>query len=370
MNCQIKFQSIIAYKSQFQVFADSPVIADFNNDKRLDIAFYQITQGTITILFQNANNTFPLSSVISVDCESSLNSLAVSDFNNDSLLDLVGICSASNYMYILLANENGTFKRPLIYSIENESYPSDITIADFNNDSIWDIAVILSLSKRVSIFFGYGNGTFSKPLILSTGRNSFPRAITVADFNNDGYQDIGVVNTFNKNIGIFLNYNSGLFQEQKTFFTGGGSPPYNFAIGDFNNDNIMDIVCAYQSKISISILFGYENGNLSEISKILIQLNLTFVIPSITVADINLDDYPDILIGIGIPYTIYALIANGKGNFQQQTIFTSTSTVYQVDITTGDLNGDGYPDIVAATYQGFTVNVFYNTGQCLFSTNP
>ena len=369
MICQIQFQSVVVYENQSMARAYWPVVVDFNNDKLLDIAFLQGVYGNLIILLQDSNHSFSSRIIIPVGCINSFNAFDINDLNNDSLPDIVGICGSSSYIYILLTNKNGTFDKQVLSLIGNDSMPSDVIIGDFNHDSHLDIAVSQVAANQVSVFVGYGNGTFSNSVIFSTGRNSFPREIALADFNGDDYQDIAVVNYMSRSIGIFLSYNNGSFQDQRTFFTGGGSQPFDFAIGDFNNDNILDVVCGYQIKTSISILYGYGNGNLSEIRKIPVKLNSSASTSSIVVADLNLDNYTDIVIGHMDKGTIYALIADQQGNFQQQMIFSFNVYVLHFDIAVADLNNDGYPDIIATTYQGYTVNVFFNTGRCFNVTN-
>src|SRR5262249_31000166 len=94
---------------------------------------------------------------------------------------------------------------------------------------------------------------------VPVGKN--PRAVGVADFNNDGLDDIAVVSTGLRGadqVGILLNQPTGSFQ---------GVVPVNFIIGaggkalaitDLHNDGVLDIVAlnAGSAGFSISVLLN------------------------------------------------------------------------------------------------------------------
>ena len=121
-------------------------------------------------------------------------------------------------MGILLGNGNGTFEALTMITIDNSYRREGITAADFNRDSYLDLAVSNTYNNNVDVLLGNGDGTLSAYATLYTGRNSQPKSIAVADFNNDSYPDIAVVNYVSRNIGVFLGYGNGTFQAQQTFF--------------------------------------------------------------------------------------------------------------------------------------------------------
>ncbi|CAF1562884.1 unnamed protein product, partial [Adineta steineri] len=68
---------------------------------------------------------------------------AVGDLNKDSILDLVVTNYDDSTISVLLGNRNGTFMMQQIYSTGNESYPRGITIGDFNNDTFQDLGLYI-----------------------------------------------------------------------------------------------------------------------------------------------------------------------------------------------------------------------------------
>ena len=79
-----------------------------------------------------------------------------------------------------------------------------ISVGDFNNDNISDIAVANAGTNNIVVLFGFGDGSFLLGTAYSTGTASVPFALTNGDFNKDGRLDIAVANSQSSPIGIFL----------------------------------------------------------------------------------------------------------------------------------------------------------------------
>jgi hypothetical protein len=60
--------------------------------------------------------------------------------------------------------------------------PSSVAVGNFNNDTILDLAVANSVSNNVSILIGNGNGTFVTPAV-NFGAGSGPISVAVGAFN-------------------------------------------------------------------------------------------------------------------------------------------------------------------------------------------
>jgi hypothetical protein len=66
-----------------------------------------------------------------------------------------------------------------------------------------DIVVANKDSNDISVFLGYGNGSFTYQTTFSAGGR--PRGVTFGDFNNDGRQDLAIANYGNASVSILLN---------------------------------------------------------------------------------------------------------------------------------------------------------------------
>ena len=88
---------------------------------------------------------------------------------------------------------------------------------------------------------GNGNGTFQAPRPLVTGNQ--PSSVAVGDFNNNNKLDLAVANaTSPGTVSVLLGNGDGTFQAQRQFAV--GNAPGSVAIGDVNGDNLLDLAVA------------------------------------------------------------------------------------------------------------------------------
>ena len=161
-------------------------------------------------------------------------------------------------MPILLGDYYAGFRRQTTYSTGSSSHPYSIAIGHFNNDTHMDIVVANSGNENLGILFGLGNGSFAAEIIYPIGIDSSPENVIVDDFNKDNQSDVAVTNPTQDSIIVFLGNGNGNFSTKLTYSTGSGSNPSTFAIGNFNNDEYLDLVVANKGTDTIGIFFGFD----------------------------------------------------------------------------------------------------------------
>jgi len=244
----------------------SVATGDFNNDGLLDIVCGNYYSNNIGIFLGYGNGNFTSVMTYSNTPASHPWAVAVGDFNNDNFSDITMANWGIDTMSVILGYGNGSFGMPTLYSTESGSHPLAIAVGDFNNDTNLDITVANWGRGNIAVFLGYGNGTFQNMMPFSTGKDSGPTSVSIADINNDTYLDIIVTNEISNNMGVFLGYGNGSFAEQMVFSTGDNSAPYSATIGDFNKDNYSDVAVTNFHSNNIVVFFGMEM-ELSEIRK-------------------------------------------------------------------------------------------------------
>jgi hypothetical protein len=177
-------------------------------------------------------------------------SVAISDFNDDTWLDMVVANNIADNIVIYFGNSNGILEEHSSYSTGSYSAPNMVTVGDLNNDSRLDIAVANFGTNNIGIFLGLENGSFANRIELSTA-SSRPIAIYLVDFNNDTFLDIATANYGTHSISIFYGHGNGRFSSSDTYSTGYDSYPSLLAFGDFNNDKYLDLAegCANTNTI-------------------------------------------------------------------------------------------------------------------------
>ncbi|CAF4153026.1 unnamed protein product [Rotaria sordida] len=249
--CQLKFQAII-HGDSFNHNSNPCflVTGDFNHDNLLDIVVANSGTNNIGIFLNYGNKTFASQMTLSTEDHSRPIAVATGDFNNDTHLDIAVANYDSHNISIFLGYGNGTFANQTTFSI-GASHPVSIAVGDLNNDHWLDIVVANNGTNNIGILFGFENGSFGDPITYFTGYDSFPHFIVIDDFNNDHNLDIVVANYGTNNVGVFLGYGNGNFTPQIIYSTSPQSGPYSIVVNDFNKDGQLDIAVA-NSETAIS----------------------------------------------------------------------------------------------------------------------
>ncbi|CAF3824214.1 unnamed protein product [Rotaria sp. Silwood1] len=355
-------------------------VADFNNDNKLDIAIADKQNNHVMIFNGFSNVTFASQITYSSGTDyypvgillyptgddSHSYSIAVGDFNNDSRLDIAVTNSGTNNIGVLLGYSNGTFTSSMTYSTGIDSNPVAIALGDFNNDNQLDIAVANHGTENVAILIGYGNGSFSSPVTCSTGIDSGPKAIAIGDFNNDGRLDIVVANTGWNNVGVFLGYGNGTFEDQITYSTRSDFSPRAVAVGDFNNDDRLDIAVANYYSDNLCVFLGYGNGAMAD-EKIVSTGAFSYPL-ALAVADLNNDGNLDIAVinALAEEEHVLILVGNGNGNFLSYGKYKTGVKSDPLSIVIGYFNNDSCLDIAVANRGADNLGIFFGYGDATF----
>ncbi|CAF3221632.1 unnamed protein product [Rotaria sp. Silwood2] len=340
----------------------SVVVADFNNDTRLDIVTANWDSNDASILLGYGNGSF--ANQMTYATGSNPYSVAVGDFNNDTRLDIIIVNYGSSDVSVLLGYGNGSVTNQTTYSTGSGSDPSSVVVGDFNNDTLLDIVVVNYGTNDVSIFLGFGNGSFRNQMTYSTGAS--PSSVAIDDFNNDSQLDIVVANYGSNDISLLLGHSNTVFINEMTLITGNGCRPRSFAVGDFNNDDRMDIAIANSGTHNIGILLGY--GNISFTNQVTYSTGPSSSPYSIAVCDFNNDSRLDIVVANYGSDNVGIFLGYGNGSFTNQTTYSSGSNSDPYSVAVDDFNNDTIPDIVVANHGTNNLGVFLGYGNGTFTS--
>ncbi len=347
----------------------------------------------------------------------------VADLNGDDHLDI--ITSSSSEVRWVAGNGNGGFGSAQLISSAHQTTVS-VHAADLDDDGDLDVLAASSWSDRLSWHENLGNGNFGEYQVISEDHDG-PSEVAAADFDGDDLLDIVCVNrNEDEDIGAGLvwyrNLGEGNFELVDTLMARGWHEYVHVA--DMDVDGDLDIISCHGLD-EMDWLANDGTGNFSapiELERYAAYLRF------VETPDLNGDGLPDVLYGlndptpqkqtvlwresiapgewelpdlvmlgvsrVGIPQVadfdqdglLDVVVASIGSNslswlrnegytFSPPRLIARKNNFRPESIAVGDINDDGWPDILASSIQEDAVGssdycVYYNNGDGTFSTGP
>lgn len=310
--------------------ARGALVGDYNSDGVLDFSYF--TTGAdfngVGIRLGTRPGEFGGSASVPV-FEGYTGNLVMGDFNGDQIVDLMDLTLGES----ALGNGNGTYSDPIPAVNFVNGYTG--SVADLNLDGLDD--VVWARGNRYTVGISNGDGTFTiSDDQLAEGSFYGYNSLLTRDFNDDGYPDFIAKTGVERQIDVHLNdpSNPGVFSRSFRYVLSDGSQGINvsqwqesFDVADYNGDGILDLAFAERDLDTDSIAYtivmaGDGSGGFTEVSRS----------PVLDEASRS---------------------AAGVGNFYEPG-----------DYNSGDLDGDGDIDLIAATSYG--PRVYLNDGSGAF----
>ena len=244
---------------------------------------------------------------------------------------------------------------------------------DFDIDGDWDLYLVNCQGEdniTNSLYENLGNGKFIKVNNSGTEDDGEGMAVSIADYNNDGYPDIFITNYGNFKL-LRNNGNKTFSNISETAFPGGIKDWWygGSTWGDYDLDGDLDLYVSGYVDFSrrpqyTSLRFPMDFGGLpNTLYKNNGDETFTDVTPSISVLtdasrksmqaifhDFNEDGFPDLFVANDTDANGFYL-NRGDGTFK---IFSGPSGLSTTDgsmgVAIGDMNKDGLTDLVYTNY--------------------
>ncbi len=237
---------------------------------------------------------------------------------------------------------------------------------DFNKDGHADYVVANGYTSDLWMYFGKGDGTFELPRIIPLTKGLSPVYVVTADLRGNGTLDLIVAESDTSTIGVLLGHGDGTFGFEQTYSL--PQPPAALVVDDFDHDGKLDIASVMFTVSSdtrgvqyLATLLGTGNGSFGAP---VISMNPGFYSTAWNIAsgDVNGDGRPDVIItGPGIENS-QVYINAGAGKFVPGQLLVGNSAVNLVlDGRFADVNEDGCLDAIVADINGY---VWVLTGDC------
>lgn len=234
--------------------------------------------------------------------------------------------------------------------------PAALAVADLNRDGRGDLIVANSESDSISLLYGSGPGNFLPALAIGTAAG--PNALAVADLNRDFIPDLVVTGGVDDVLMAFHSRRAGGLDTVLELPTGTG--PAGVATADFNRDARADLVVTNSFDGTISFFVGTAEG--FEPGGSLVSGGGFDSGPlGVATGDLNLDGFADVVVANQMEDTVTVLLGDGTGAFPRVNTFDVDSLPTAARIA--DATGDNLPDIVAVNEGSDSLTILIGDGQ-------
>jgi hypothetical protein len=297
--------------------------------------------------------------------------MAAGDLDADGDVDvLVGQSYFSSPGVSVLRNHgDGTFDRPAYSALPWNDSVGRVALSDVDGDGDLDALATIpdtwGMSARLGLWRNDGCGSLLPVETFQAGPG--PVGLAVADFDGDGHDDVVTADSGYLGAGttVSLLRHDGQAGPAAGFtapepFTGGASPLVVRA-GDLDGDGDVDLAVAREGASGpvVTILVNDGTGGFT------VRTNLGAGprgAPTVALSDLDVDGDLDVVTSwlqndLVVSYGVVRVFRNGGG-----ASFTLAGdhrlddySDDPVDIAIGDLDGDGFPDVLTANANGRSV---------------
>jgi hypothetical protein len=233
-----------------------------------------------------------------------------------------------------------------------------LAVADLTGNGRDDFIYANQALDRVSVQYGS-----APPSRLSDPNHSIlgPGVVKLADMNGDGIPDLIVANTGSNNVLVYPGLGNGQFGPEvnggKGFAV--GTNPVGVTVADVNGDGSPDLVVANEGSNDVSVLLGQGRGadwTLTPGPRLEAGLGPVATV----VQDVTGNGIPDILVTNSESNTVTLLPGVGGGFFNDQNPRTIPVGTTPVQALVGDFTGAGQVELVTVNRGSNSLTIVSN----------
>ncbi len=351
------------------VLPNSVKLADLDGDGKLDILQGNSEGQTTVKIGQNTSSPGNISfaSFQNLISNNDPQNIGTGDLDGDGKFDVVvsnyGAGSGNTISLFRNISSSGTISFTSKNDLTTGLKPFGVAIGDLNGDgkpeivvgSDWptdSIFVFQNLSTKGSL-------SFSSRVNLKGTR---PQFVQIGDMDGDSISDIVAANVNNDSVSIWLSQSNATITANtfSTKFNIYSFPPQGVALGDIDRDGKLDIIVINASS-NVSVFRNTSSpGNLSFAPSSNMSTGSNPI--ELSIGDLDGDGKVDIANaneGSSNVYVFKNVSSIGNVNFNSAQIYAVGGS-NPWDVIIGDIDGDKKPDIVSDNSQGSQISVFRN----------
>ncbi|MDB5334621.1 MAG: hypothetical protein JWN70_240, partial [Planctomycetaceae bacterium] len=357
-------------------------IGDLNGDGKPDVAV-TITSSSKVSVYLNTTTTGSSTATFAPKSDfitgNTPYAVQIGDLNGDGKPDLATTNFFGRSVSVLLNTtptgaSSATFATKHDFTVLDNPYY--VSFADINGDGRPDLVVADQGSGSISVLLnqtapGAPTPSFSSKFDFLSGTTPAgwnPDCVKVGDLNGDGKPDLTVANNYSSSLSILLN-TTATGAATPTFMAPQDFTPFakNFSadLADVNADGKLDIAIVDIDDNTVSVLINTTPTGGSTFSfGGRVDYSLGASPHSVVFQDLNGDGLPDLAVTETGNSTLAVLINRtvpgaATSDFAPRQFFDTAYAA--LSIVSGDINGDGKPDLIEGNLDSSTFSVFLNT---------
>jgi hypothetical protein len=270
--------------------------------------------------------------------------LVAADFDGDGRIDLASLTLVDHDVRVFAGSGNGQFALAFTQGVPQS--PVEIASGDLDGDGDIDLAVSAGVGF-VSILRNQGGFTFTGA--TNTLSPNTPQGIALGDVDEDGDLDAVASTWFPGGVNVHLNVGGGTLAAA-TSYAASGHNCGDVLLLDVGLDGHLDaVVCTLAGQLDV--LPGDGSGAFgAPVSHVLGTKG-----NPLAAGELNGDGWPDIVAVRPDIYGVTGLRSDGAGGFEPPVSFSSSLVYAPQAVAIADLDGDGANDILLGSDERIAV---------------
>jgi hypothetical protein len=249
----------------------SIIWGDFDADGKQDITAANSVTNSVSIIRNISsgvgNVNFATAVEVALTAGTGPRDMTAGDLDGDGKLDIVAANSAVNSLSVLRNTSPGagsiSFANSLDVALMGNSYPSGVALGDLDGDGKLDLVTLSINNNYVVVALNTstpGAISFAPVAYISTGANTRPVFVTVADLNGDGKQDVATENGTSNSVGVLFNASTGVgniaFSAAAQYALPASSNNSGISAADADGDGRLDLAAGNSGLNSVSVFLN------------------------------------------------------------------------------------------------------------------